>query len=129
MTKEEFLLDTVEYYSRDTNRRCIKYNGCYYSPSTAKKEGISEGCAIGRHLSPELQRKLDSFENSGVEHDHIFQLLPSFLQKLDQEFLVDIQWFHDADKFWNSKESIKNQMINIVDKHNLNIEMFKEYVN
>lgn len=128
MTKEEFLLDTVKYYSRDTNRRCKK-DRCYYSPNSADKEGISEGCAIGRHLSPELQRKLDSLEDSGVAYEHIFQLLPSSLQELGQEFLADVQCFHDADRFWNSKEDIKNQMINIVDKHNLNIEMFKEYVN
>lgn len=64
MTKLEFLEDTVKYYSENTNRRCVNnvIVGCYYSPENAGKIGISDGCAIGRHLKDSLKEKLDEAE-------------------------------------------------------------------
>src|SRR4051812_25883876 len=61
MTQKEFLLDTLEYYTTDVNRRCVStHDACFYSAINAGKEGISDGCAIGRHLpSEEVKLQLD----------------------------------------------------------------------
>jgi hypothetical protein len=66
MTKKELLLDTIEYYSIDRNRRCELDNSCKYSPKSAGKKGISEGCAIGRHLSEETKEFYDKQSVSNI---------------------------------------------------------------
>lgn len=103
MTKLEFLEDTVAYYSEDVNRRCRGAVNCYYSPKNADKIGISEGCAIGRHLKDSLKEKLDDTEESGVNTTVIFNKLPKKLRQLGQDFLTDIQILHDLQVYWNSK--------------------------
>lgn len=108
----EFLNDTIEYYSTDTNRRCVDdfSDNCFYSPVTANKESISDGCAIGRHLTPELKLELDKTfndinndESAGVNNEEIFNQLPDNLKELNQGFLVNIQQLHDISDFWTSK--------------------------
>lgn len=56
---EELLLDMLEYYSEDIKRRCVKNHVCVYSPETAELEGVSEGCAVGRLLPPEVSKYID----------------------------------------------------------------------
>lgn len=54
MTKEDFLIDTLEYYCENpSERRNKKQRGCPYSSVKA----TSEGCAIGRHLDKETAPK------------------------------------------------------------------------
>lgn len=105
MTKLEFLQDTVKYYSENTNRRCVNnvIVGCYYSPENAGKIGISDGCAIGRHLKDSLKEKLDDTEESEVNTTVIFNKLPKKLKELGKDFLTDIQNLHDLQKYWNSE--------------------------
>ena len=58
-SKTAFLLDALEYYTTNPNRRCTsKLGRCMYNPKTANKK-ISEGCLIGRHLTTEQQDKGD----------------------------------------------------------------------
>lgn len=101
----EFLQGTVDYYSvNPLERRCIDNGACMYSPKSVKKEGKSEGCAIGRHLDSRLAWELDE-ENSNtdcsVNEEHIFERLPKELQELGKDFLFDVQSFHDIDINWN----------------------------
>lgn len=122
MTKEEFLKDTLDYYSTDPSRRCKKDDVCAYSPKTIQHPN-SKGCAIGRHLSASLAKKLDK-ENLQVNSHLIFYLLPKKLQLLGQGFLQDVQDIHDIDKYW-SESSISNlgkqEVLRIINTHNLNM--------
>lgn len=96
----EFLEEMVEYYSENTNRRCVSESGnCYYNPVAAKKQNISEGCAIGRKIPRELQEELDKL--GGVSNNEVFEKLPVELQKLSQNFLTKIQNLHDYSINWN----------------------------
>lgn len=98
------LNETVAYYSEDTNRRCSKDKLCAYDPATAGKEGISEGCAIGRLLSPQLKKELDkkytsASKPSGVPS--IFEELPKSIQYYGKEFLTRLQSLHDQSIYWD----------------------------
>lgn len=98
------LQDTIQYYSQDPEgRRCKNNDWCFYSPKTVGKEETSEGCAIGRLLSPKLQEELDkNYKGSGMK-DSIFSILPQEIQDLGQDFLWRLQSLHDIDDNWNSE--------------------------
>lgn len=99
----QFLVDTIAYYSKDVKRRCTSGITCAYSPKSVGKEGISEGCAIGRHMTPANQVKADAyaeFNNSSV--DKIDEkLIPKKLINLGIPFLVQMQRLHDASQNWD----------------------------
>jgi hypothetical protein len=104
MTKEEFLIDTINHYTLEN--RCVDYNGkCKYSPVYANKDN-SEGCAIGRHLDPELAYQIDKdLEDKGasiVKVSHIYSL-PDWMENLGIFFLNQIQMLHDENEYWDSK--------------------------
>jgi hypothetical protein len=98
-----FLDDTVAHYN--SNNRCANDQvrcgmGCKYSPETLHLEGKSEGCAIGRHLTPELAKELDNGTgNKGVKA--VFNKLPDNLKELDASFLTLIQLLHDNPNYWD----------------------------
>lgn len=98
-----FLEETVNHYN-STNRCVNTSNGeCYYHPATLDLEGVSQGCAIGRHLDPELAKRLDiEFNRVPVSDDKVFVLLPDNLKELGEEFLSHIQLLHDTDPYWNT---------------------------
>lgn len=132
MTKEQFLQSTIDYYSVDPyNRRCHRDHGCKYSPENAGKEGKSEGCAIGRHLTPEVQKKLD--ESQGIISDIITykslkQLLPEWMQEMDPDFLDQVQLLHDTSSSWEPNglsERGKERVNTIINKFNLSMLLFK----
>ena len=97
--REEFLMDTVNYYSANpAERRCINEDGsCCYAPVGDSK---SEGCAIGRHLPRALAKKLDANYMGTVWRINTWNMLPRELQSLGQEFLRDIQNLHDNALSW-----------------------------
>lgn len=99
MTREEFLLDTIKYYSEDTSRRCVSEGRCTYSPKALNKN--SKGCAIGRWLDKELQLKLDTFEESSVQSGKVFDKLPKWMQGMGIYFLQHVQDLHDNGNNWN----------------------------
>lgn len=106
MNKKEFLQSTIDYYSADINRRCKTRNGiCTYSPEAAGKVGISEGCAIGRMMTPE-NKLLADFE-CGKPILSIYnrleqnKMLPDWMLEFEPEFLSNIQSLHDQDCYWN----------------------------
>lgn len=99
----EFLEDTVKYYSEDVNRRCVSADSdCFYSPKSISKEEISEGCAIGRHLTDKLKEELDKeFINETVLNNVLFNKLPNELRVLGKSFLEIVQRIHDNEKNWD----------------------------
>lgn len=106
----EVLEETVKYYSENTERRCIK-GSCTYAPENSDKVGISDGCAVGRLLDPELRLKLDEIfssggGNSGVSNDHLFSMLPEKVRNLGMAFLTDLQGLHDESYNWSVGEGI-----------------------
>ena len=105
MNRIEFLRDTINYYSDDTNRRCIENRMCYYSPEKIGKSEISNGCAIGRHLSREDANFIDNIGVMDVKriiNDPILsQKLPEWMKDLGTSFLYDVQLLHDRSGYWN----------------------------
>lgn len=137
MTREEFLLDEIEYYSSNVKKRCINSIGCFYSSTNVGNSDISEGCAIGRHLEPELRKKIDeqfslsdilpAGESSSVRNDVIFNQLPEWMKELGQDFLVKCQRLHDLSTYWDesglSPEG-KSQLFKIIELFKLDKNKF-----
>jgi hypothetical protein len=105
MTRQEkqlaFLEDTASFYNLG-NRSYSPRIGCMYAPSSER----TPGCAIGRHLSPELQRKLDKMYpdfSVGISAAEAFELLPDGLKDLGRQFLSGVQALHDTDTNWNNE--------------------------
>ncbi len=98
MTKKELLDSTIEYYSEDVNRRCTNGDACYYNPVSLGKEGISQGCAIGRWMLPSIRKRADGY---GLVHALPSHFIPDSLSKLPMSYLADIQTLHDKGEFWN----------------------------
>lgn len=131
MTREEFLLDTLEYYSQDPSRRCFHTETriCYYSPVNADNPN-SEGCAIGRWLSPDLQLKLDNESYPGINTDDVFEQLPDNLQQLGQSFLSSVQSLHDGNS-WCQGGVINSNIYNlkrIIQNYELDYKKFEKYI-
>lgn len=129
MTSTELFIDTVKHYSVDPiNRRCIKTLLCRYDPRTLGLEGKSEGCAIGRHMTPENAKIADTSGDLGISllYESTPELLPEWMQKMEKEFLVDIQCFHDNDDNWNENGlSIdgKQYVNRIIEKYKLDVRL------
>jgi hypothetical protein len=104
-----FLDDTVEYYSADPigrrSRNTADFNGsCKYDPAKAGKADTSEGCAIGRHMTPEQKAVAD--HNKGVGSSSVNELpvhlIPEKLRDMPIEFLRRVQSLHDSDHHWDA---------------------------
>jgi hypothetical protein len=142
MTEQELLIDTIEYYSENTSRRCVSDKGCFYSPRECnenrmawtpkghkRKEYTGDGCAIGRLFKPEDRCKIDNFaseycEDTSVEQvfqvEEILEFTPGWLQEMDMSFLVDLQCLHDTHSHWDS-EGLTDE------GHNFAERMYKTY--
>lgn len=105
-TKEEMnwlLNDTLEYYSKNTNRRCVDAQtlSCFYDPHTLGKGNISNGCAIGRWMTQEQKAAADS-SGAMIPVGELGILLPNILRKYPMWFLEEIQRLHDTHTYWNT---------------------------
>ena len=136
MTEKELLIDTIEYYSKDTSRRCVSAKACFYSPRECNdhlkdgKEYTGDGCAIGRLFKPEDRYRIDQtitntyYADTTVEIlfeiDEILEFTPDWLQEMDISFLVDLQCLHDAHSHWDS-EGLTDE------GHNFAERMYKNY--
>ena len=103
----EFLEDTIQYYSENVERRCTLKGRCTYSPVNVGKQDVSEGCAIGRHMTPANAVKADLLKSSyegAVSAQFIAtdapELLPNDMLKLGGNFLRAAQGLHDDDRYW-----------------------------
>lgn len=130
MTAQEFLFDTVHHYTLEN--RCLSVGTtCHYSPVFAQKQGLSKGCAIGRHLDPELAYQIDK-ETEGKDSciRNIFSRypLPDWMIALGVDFLFCIQDLHDYGYYWDSEglsEEGKKQVRGICTDFNLDYEQLK----
>jgi len=114
----EVLDDTVAYYSKDVKRLNYTHmREIRYSPKHTGKQGISEGCSIGRLMPPELQEQLDEkavfFIGVPPNDIHAFSQLPKDLQKLGLKFIISLQWLHDHHVNW-TKNGLSQTGKNIV---------------
>lgn len=111
-----FLNDTVAFYN--SNNRSVKHGHClYHNPD----DGNS--CAIGMRIEDKrLCAKFDSLTDSGVSEEFVFNLLPSDLKLLGQEFLYNIQKLHDCSSNWEDEglsEYGKVEVIKIISRFEL----------
>jgi hypothetical protein len=95
-TREEVLQDAIDYYWGKPERRCVKEHGtCSYIP-----QGESEGCAIGRLVSPEIAEELGK-NGYGICVISQFEKLPEWMKVMRQKFWVKMQVLHDCRYFAN----------------------------
>ncbi len=130
-TKEEqlaLLNDTIAHYSENVNRRCVAIdsNGqiqCKYSGTTINNTE-SDGCAIGRLLTPELRLMLDNNCGdtipSGV--DNVWGDLPDEIKAYGQAFLITLQKLHDEPSYWGS-EGLTERGQSCVDRIKVDISL------
>lgn len=126
MTREQFLLDTIKYYSEDTSRRCVSEGKCTYSPETLNKN--SEGCAIGRWLDEELQLELDALGIVPVQNEKVFDKLPKWMQGMGIYFLQHVQDLHDSSIYWDESglsQLGKNKVNEMIEHYTLNIPKYE----
>lgn len=133
MTKEQLLQSTIDYYGVDPeNRRCFKDGNCKYSPKTAGKQGLSEGCAIGRHLSPKVQKAFDNFSGNSysiidiMAKEEMKKLLPEWMQEMPVGFLSSVQVLHDKSSSWGAKglSNVGKQRVNrIIEEYKLSMPL------
>ncbi len=135
-TPEDFVLDTVRYYSEDTNRRCVVAS-CYYDPAKADKEGISEGCAIGRHMTETQKATADEKKarRNGYDANTVDNLKPEYipesLQQFDIKLLRRVQLLHDGAENWNDFGLTyvgKSALRGIIDEFKLDPTPFEAYL-
>jgi hypothetical protein len=127
MTQLEFLEDTINHYKVSNKRRCVNELGtCAYSPNTVNNK-TSKGCAIGRHLSPEVSEIFDHLDYGSITvimcSVEYRKLLPKWMQTMDNDFLQSIQSLHDYNSNWNKIRGLskkgKEHVKHIKQKYNL----------
>lgn len=102
MTKEEFLEDTIQYFS-DPNKRCVSdFGNCFYSP----QDSDQTGCAIGRFMTPENAQLADNLGGAdGLNYKTMYSiyrsLIPEFMLEWNLDFLDNVQRLHDNSEYWN----------------------------
>lgn len=136
-TKEAFLLDALEYYTTDTNRRCTMegvHCACYYSPSKVDKQGISEGCLIGRHLTDENKIKADNCSETSISTviNERPELIPKWMKNLNVSFLATCQNLHDINSCWVKNalsDKGKQDLLHIIQIYDFDKSQFQKYLN
>lgn len=137
MTQTELLLDALEYYTVDpVGRRCVNSEGtCRYSPYSLNKEETSQGCLIGRLLSPELAKKIDD-EIGDINIDSLISgydyALPEYMNIDNARFLRACQDLHDGRGNWTPTELSevgKSKVSDIIKEYNLDKELFSKFLN
>lgn len=97
--RNRVFIDTHKYYTEDLNRRCaVEYSKCTYSPRTINKEGISEGCAVGRLLLEVEKDILDQENYQGISDSikkYIGKDSCSIVDYLGDVYLRNLQFYHD----------------------------------
>lgn len=133
MTKEEFLLDMIEYYATDPSRRSVSPESrCTYYPA----HNNTEGCAIGRHL-PESGQKL--YDGLGVYSSIVEEIIsggvndhrPKWMKDLPVPFLCDCQELHDGSEHWTSTGlSVKGKdcLRNLITSYLIDLNKFQKFL-
>lgn len=99
---QEFLEETVRHYN-SKNRSTIRGTECVYIPQDSSE---SEGCAIGRKLTPEYKELIIKNKlNTNCNVINLFKRLgkPEYFKGMPEHFLIRVQGLHDCEDYWNSK--------------------------
>lgn len=135
MTKEQFLLDALEYYTADVTRRNVNNIKCRYHPLHER----TQGCMIGRHLPKEGQIAYDNYEFSAgwrivvkdILNGRLPDYRPEWMQGMDTDFLVECQRLHDYFPHWD-KDGLSHlgriQLSTIIRDYNLNPDTFAKFL-
>jgi hypothetical protein len=102
MTEQEYLEDTIKYYSKNPKKLRCEVNGvCQYG---SDEPGVV-GCAIGRKLRKADRERLDNGDPNGIGIDsvlkHYPKLLPAWMRKMSENFLCNLQRLHDKGRLWD----------------------------
>jgi hypothetical protein len=97
------LNEVVKHFSSNSFELRSSNNGCFYNPPKDKPNSI--GCAIGMYLSKKTAKVLDEHSNitNILNTPKLCKLLPKWMQKMNSNFLHEIQNLHDNDIYWNNK--------------------------
>lgn len=107
-SKAWVLQDTINFYTLE-NRAVDCFEKCQYLTEDGKK------CAIGRYLKKghekelmECPKSVEAFLNISA----FAKIIPSWMKKIEPDFLKSIQVLHDKEEYWTetglSKEGIEN---------------------
>lgn len=99
MTQAQVLIDTVEFYGEDLERRATEGLSCVYETEDKRR------CAIGR-LCPEIAGTLPY---SGV--GRIWKRLPEQVKELGVDFLFQVQLIHDRKDNWSDWEIMSERVV------------------
>jgi hypothetical protein len=132
----EQLADNLAYYVNDTSKRCKNDTSCYYSGVTAKKD--SEGCFVGRLLTPEDRIKADkglTFGASGVNSlcnkaENLGITIPDII-KDNEKIMSNFQKFHDSDEYWTETgltNEGKTTLKMIINDFELEVKYFEKFL-
>jgi hypothetical protein len=132
----EKLADNLAYYVNDTSKRCKNDKGCYYSGETAKKD--SEGCFVGRLLTPEDRIKADkglTFGASGLNSlcnkaEDLGITIPDII-KDNEKIMSNFQKFHDSDEYWTETgltNEGKTTLKMILNDFELEVKYFEKFL-
>lgn len=141
-TLSEQLADNLRYYANgEINKRCRNEKGCFYSGESVSKE--TEGCFVGRLLTPEDRVKADAYYKqldtrpSGVDtlvedKDFIGISIPTIISE-NVDLMVDFQSLHDNPINWNyDNASLSSSGIEALEKiisdYCLDLEAFEEFL-
>lgn len=134
MSRIGLLLSTIEYFGVDSeHRRCVSDNGgCFYSPERSKNSATTEGCAIGRLLTPDVQKAFDRSRSSAINtvatDPRLKILMPKWLQNMPVDFLLDVQDLHDNKDYWDKFGLSligKGRVQYIINKHKLRLPKYQ----
>lgn len=98
--RSKVLATTAAHFNK--NNRSIRNPGgeevCLYY------KNARVGCAVGRLIKNKaLCKKLDKQRATAVSFLSVFNMLPNYVKKLGQDFLSDLQYFHDYSYYWDEK--------------------------
>lgn len=132
MTKEEFLIESVQYYIKDPlGRRNVSEGGlCMYSPQKL----TSEGCLIGRHMDLKDAIYVDSQASNidvGFLKEEYPDCFPKKLKNFNISFLTECQMLHDGSKNWDKSgltERGLDYLQKICDKYKLKKSTFSKCI-
>jgi len=139
------LADNLAYYVEDPKRRCFglseitKQNGCYYSGSTIGKE--TDGCFVGRFLTPEDRVKADTVlanNDAGSDIINLIKIAPDNdiiipdVIKNNVELFQLFQQLHDAGEIYWGEGSLtddgKKKLSKIIRTYALDAAEFSKFL-
>ena len=136
----EFMARNLSYYVEDPSRRCSD-GACYYSPK--KVDHKTEGCFVGRLLTPEFQEDFDACPSDTNIGDIIYQAENDFDWDVQLEDIPEVirenvdtmaafQTLHDNNHNWHQEKGLtdrgKENLKHIIQELGLVLKPFKKFL-